>query len=456
MASVTTRPTNPSAPAAPALAVPLERGLVRTDLVLESVFAELRRRPAALLRVLGWSVRGRGHLARRLVSAGAFDAGALPYDEAVLAQARAAREEGRRVVLVARSTDRALAAVVAEQAGLFDAVYAPDSATGEGTVQVRARFERDERGAQAANTPGPSVLATTRAAVKALRPHQWVKNVLVFVPALLAHAFVRRVASEALWAFVAFSLCASSVYVVNDLLDLHADRAHERKRKRPFASGEVPLGVGLVMAPVLLAVSFALALLLSPAFAGVLGAYYAATVSYSFVLKRLALVDVLVLASLYTARMIAGSVAYRVAVSQWLLAFSLFFFLSLAFVKRYSEVHAMRTKGVEQAKGRGYRAVDLELLSSLGASAGYMSVLVLALYIQSADVSRLYAHADRLWALLPFLLYWISRVWLLAHRGQMHDDPIVFALRDKVSYVVAAIVMGVVGLAIGAHFTFGG
>jgi 4-hydroxybenzoate polyprenyltransferase len=176
----------------------------------------------------------------------------------------------------------------------------------------------------------------------------------------------------------------------------------------------------------------------------VLGGYYAATVAYSFVLKRLPMIDVLVLAGLYTTRVMAGSEAYQVPVSRWLLAFSLFLFLSLAFVKRYSEVFALRKKGVEEVQGRGYRSGDLELLSSTGSAAGYIAALVLALYIQSPDVSRLYAHPARLWAMLPLVLYWVSRVWLLAHRGQMHDDPIVFAVRDKVSYVIAAL-MVVVG-----------
>jgi 4-hydroxybenzoate polyprenyltransferase len=273
--------------------------------------------------------------------------------------------------------------------------------------------------------------------VKALRPHQWTKNLLVFVPALLAHSTQPEVWTRALWAFAAFCLCASSVYLINDLVDLDADRAHPSKRERPFASGTLPPRLGLWLAPVLLAAAFAVALPLPRAFAAVLGMYYLATLSYSLLLKRLVLVDVLLLAGLYTVRLIAGGAAYQVPLSQWLLAFALFLFLSLAFVKRYSEVQQIRREGASEAKGRGYRAGDLEQLSAFGSAAGYLSVLVLALYVHSEDVRRLYEHPARLWMMLPLLLFWISRVWLLAHRGELHEDPIVFALRDWPSYLVA-------------------
>ena len=273
--------------------------------------------------------------------------------------------------------------------------------------------------------------------MKALRPHQWTKNLLLFVPALLAHATQPEVWIRGWWAFAAFCLCASSAYVVNDLVDLDADRAHASKRLRPFASGALSPRLGLAIAPVLLAAAFGVALALPPAFAAVLGIYYLATLGYSLFLKRLVLVDVLLLAGLYTTRLIAGGAAYQVPLSQWLLAFSLFLFLSLAFVKRYSEVQAVRREGANETKGRGYRAGDLEQLAAFGSAAGYLSVLVLALYAHSDDVRRLYEHPARLWIMLPLLLYWISRVWLLAHRGQLHEDPIVFAVRDWQSYLVA-------------------
>lgn len=434
----------PSAPLSP-LIVPLE-SLVRTDVALEAAFAEVRRSPVSLVHLLVWRVRGRLYFGKRVAATGGFDAGALPYDDALIARLKDAKAEGRKVVLMAR-VERSLADAVAARLGFFDAVFAPEADAPNGAVEDRVRAEYP--GAEFVyGTPVPAS-SRARALLKSLRPHQWTKNALIFLPALLAHAAAREgTLVQALWGFAAFCLCASSVYILNDLLDLHADRAHHHKRSRPFASGALPLVVGLLFAPLLLAGAAGIALSVSREFAGVLGTYYAATLAYSFALKRVALLDVIVLAGLYTVRIIAGGVATGVPVSQWLLAFSMFIFLSLAFVKRYSEVDTMRKRGVAEAKGRGYRASDLEQLSSLGASAGFISVLVLALYVNSNDVTKLYAHPLRLLGMLPLFLYWISRVWLLAHRGQMHDDPIVFAIRDKVSYVIAALVALVVWSAI--------
>ncbi len=437
----------PASAGLPVLVVGLERTVVRTDLLLEAAFAEVRRSPTALARMAGWALGGRLKLGQRL--AAHFEPSALPYREELIERLRTERARGRRVVLVSNS-EGSLVDAVAAHLGVFDTVVAPRAAQSDLGESVSARLDRDfprhER-LEASADPSASI---ARAALKALRPHQWTKNLLVLVPAVLAHALQRgEVIGRGLLAFAAFSLCASSVYVLNDLLDLHADRAHHRKRKRPFASGSLPLGFGLVLAPALLAGALALSVaFLPPAFLVVLSVYYAATVAYSLVLKRLVIIDVLLLAGLYTVRMLAGAAAYDVRVSQWLLAFSLFIFLSLAFVKRYSELWVLRKSGVEESKGRGYRASDLEQLSSLGSAAGYLSVLVLALYVNSADVTRLYSHPERLWGILPVMLFWISRVWLLASRGQMHDDPIVFAIRDRASYAVAAIAAAIVWWAI--------
>ncbi len=409
------------------------RALVRTDLVLEAALAQVRRRPASLVSVLGWRLRGREALATHLASGGALDFASLPFHDEALQGLRAAKAEGREVVLRGGSNSE-LEVLLAAHLGAR--LEPPDSALANAVAEEVPHWAR------------PAARRRARAALRSLRPHQWVKNALVFLPPLLAHSVQPALWLKALLAFVAFSLCASSVYVLNDLLDLHADRAHARKRHRPFASGELPLGFGLWAAPVLLALSVAVAWALSPAFGGVLGAYYSVTVGYSLWLKRVALLDVLILAGLYTVRIIAGGVAAQVVVSEWLLGFSLFLFTSLAFVKRYSEVHALRREGRDEAHGRGYRAQDLELLQSLGASAGYLAVLVLALYVSSQDVTRLYLHPERLWALVPLMLYWVSRVWLLAHRGQMHDDPIVFAIRDRQSYAVALLAGACVWVAV--------
>jgi 4-hydroxybenzoate polyprenyltransferase len=419
--------------ALPALVVPLEGVLLRTDPLLDAALVEARRSPPLALRLVAGRIRGRAVAARMLARSRGIDPRLLAYDEPLLARLRQARDRGQTLVLVSQE-DSSLALSVAAHLGFFDAVIAPGPPDEE-NVQERVQRAFPSHEVARASTMGAG--RRLRALVRSLRPHQWTKNALIFVPALLAHATQPEVWFRALWAFAAFSLCASSVYVLNDLLDLHADRAHPSKKRRPFASGDLPLGIGMLLAPVLLGGAVALALALPPAFAAVLGIYYGSTLAYSLFLKRLALVDVLLLAGLYSLRLIAGGVAYEVPLSQWLLAFALFLFVSLAFVKRTSEIQMVRREGRQETAGRGYLAGDMELLSTLGAAAGYLSVLVLALYLNSEDVRRLYAHPARLWVMLPLLLYWISRVWLLAHRGQMHDDPIVFAIRDPPSYLVA-------------------
>lgn len=277
------------------------------------------------------------------------------------------------------------------------------------------------------------------ALVGALRAHQWVKNFLVFVPLLLAHrVFDAALVVSCLWAFAAWCLCASGVYLVNDLLDAEADRQHPYKKNRPVASGALGRGAAWALAPALVLPGLALAFLVLPASFGVmLAAYLVLTTAYTFLLKRLAVVDVLVLAGLYTLRVLSGGYAAGVEVSPWLLAFSMFFFLSLAFVKRYTELRS----AANGARRRSYTAEDTELLKSFGAASGYLSVLVLALYInQSREVTLLYRRPEALWLIGPCLLYWITRVWLLAHRGRLHDDPVVFTVKDPASYAVGALV----------------
>jgi 4-hydroxybenzoate polyprenyltransferase len=243
-----------------------------------------------------------------------------------------------------------------------------------------------------------------------------------------------------LLAFAAFSLCASAVYVINDVLDLASDRVHARKRNRPFASGALPISHGIAMAPALLLAAALIAAQLPIAFAATLVAYFAVTCLYSFWLKNQVIVDVLMLASLYTSRIIAGSAATEIVPSFWLLAFSMFMFLSLAIVKRYSEMLVVIQQNKTKAAGRGYVVSDLPVLVSLGSAAGYMAILILALYVNSPDLNGLYPRRWALWLVLPPLLYWISRVWMKAHRGEMHDDPVVFAATDKQSWVIAVLV----------------
>jgi 4-hydroxybenzoate polyprenyltransferase len=269
------------------------------------------------------------------------------------------------------------------------------------------------------------------------------------VPLLAAH-LLRHPGSllQALIAFIAFSLCASSVYLLNDLLDLEADRQHPRKRKRPFAAGDLSLLAGFAMAPCLLIAAIALAALLPQKFWLVLGTYYALTCAYSFGLKSLVLIDALALTGLYTLRIIAGAAAVAVPLSFWMLLFSVFLFLSLAFVKRFAELESLRRAQRLRAVGRGYHVEDISLLQSLGTASGYLSVLVLALYINSPEIQSLYSQPKLIWTLCVLVLYWVSRVWMTAQRGKMHDDPVVFALKDWQSLAIGALAAAAVFVAI--------
>lgn len=460
------------------LCVDLDGTLIRTDTLLESVLLMLKRNPLLLFMLPLWLLRGRACLKQQIARRVTLDAPSLPYNLEFLKYLTEEHRAGRRLVL-ATAADRRLALQVADYLALFSEVIASDGVhnlAGEhklqrlierfgpqqfdyaGNAAVDLSIWRQAAHAIVVHAPEriaarvPEVAAVRevfpaphagrhriRIFLKAIRIHQWVKNALLFVPLMTSHhwADVADVLRD-VYAFFAFSLCSSGVYLLNDLLDLEADRAHTTKCKRPLASGDLPLGAGMLAIPALFAGSAVIAgTLLPPSFGIALSAYLVLTMAYSFYLKQIALLDVLVLALLYTTRIAAGATAIHVVLSQWLLAFSMFLFLSLALVKRFSELREIRASDRHAAKGRGYLAADLEQLASLGAASGYISVLVLALYINSHQVMALYQHPKVLWLICPLILYWISRVWLLAHRGQMHQDPIVFALRDKASYSLA-------------------
>ena len=284
--------------------------------------------------------------------------------------------------------------------------------------------------------------------LQALRVHQWVKNLLIFVPALMAHQlFDPKVLLQSITAFFAFSTCASAVYLINDLVDLEADRRHPRKSKRPLASGRMSKATALVLIPILLLIPLLLWFGLSERFYIGLAVYFSCTVIYSFYAKKMAVVDILLLAGLYTVRIISGGLATGIPVSNWLLVFSMFIFLSLACVKRYSELSANGSVSDVKVPGRGYFPSDLAQLSQLGTASGYISVLVLGLYITSEEIHTLYGAPEYLWFIALALLFWISRTWLLAGRNELHDDPIVFAIKDPVSYLVAGLSMIIIILA---------
>jgi 4-hydroxybenzoate polyprenyltransferase len=281
------------------------------------------------------------------------------------------------------------------------------------------------------------------ALVRAMRPHQWVKNLLVFVPILLDHRLTQpEVVARGAVAFAAFSLAASGAYVLNDVLDLEADRSHPTKRHRPFASGALSSRAGYMLAPALIVTSLVVgAALVAPGFLALLLLYIGLTTAYSAYLKRVVVLDVLLLAGLYTLRVLAGITASGVRFSTWLLAFSTFLFLSLAFLKRHGELSTLAAHPAPVLRRRGYLPQDMEWLRTMGAASAYLAVLVLALYLNSDEVVKLYTKPAVLFLVCPLLLFWTSRMWLLAHRGQINEDPIVAAARDPSSYVVGVLVL---------------
>lgn len=286
--------------------------------------------------------------------------------------------------------------------------------------------------------------------LRAVRVHQWTKNALLFVPLVTSHRlWPPEWLPGGLVALAAFCACASGTYLINDLLDVEADRVHPTKRLRPLASGALGPGAALGLAVALIAGGLAVAAWLSVAYLGVVAAYLALTLAYSLVLKRVALLDVIVLATLYTLRVLAGHVVFGIAYSEWLLAFTVFVFLGLALVKRYSELLLLREVPAAAANRRGYHPRDVELVGYLGTSSTFIAVLVFALYINSGQVRELYRHPDVLWLALPVLLYWLARLWRIAHHGQMDADPVNFALRDPVSYGVGVLLAAILFAATG-------
>ncbi len=452
------------------LVVDLDGTLVRTDMLHESVLRIVRDKPLQLLHIPGWLVTGKAHLKQRLAGLTRFDADILPYDRALIDWLREQRAQGRRLVLCTAS-DRSIAQPIADHLALFDEVIASDGVRNlAGPHKAEALDTRFGSGAYdyAGNSHMDlAVWAHARRAVvvnasdglvnkvrgahdvervfpppqggfavwrRTLRLHQWMKNLLLFVPLLAAH----NLADIGNWlslllAFLAFSLCASSVYVANDLLDLESDRRHPRKSGRPFASGALAPVVGVILTPLLLVAGLVVATGVGGRFLPWLIAYFVITCGYSWLLKRLMIVDCLTLAILYTLRIVAGAAAADMPLSFWLLAFSVFLFLSLAFVKRYAELEVQLIKGHEKVHGRGYYTSDAPLVQSLGITSGYASVLVLALYLNSAAVLELYRTPEMMWGTIPVMLFWISWMWMQAHRGRMHDDPLVFAVKDKAS-----------------------
>ena len=471
-----------SASPLPHLYVDLDGTLIATDLLHESSLHLLRSAPLTALLIPGWLLRGKAFLKRQIAERVTLDASVLPYRPGMLDIIRKAREQGRRVVL-ATASDELLAASVARHLGVFDHVLASD---GKSNMSGRHKLEAIRadaaghpfsyagndhvdlkvwEGAQAAVVVSSSQglrkragaltsieqhvdvpKASLRNFLYGLRLHQWLKNLLVFLPLLpiigsVTHVMILAAVSM----FFAFSLCASAIYVFNDLLDLEADRHHHRKKKRPFAAGLIPISQAVPLALGLLLVSAVLAVLTLPPLAIVtLVAYVLLTTAYSTVLKRRMLVDVFALAMLYTMRILAGAAATQVEPSFWLLGFSMFMFLSLALAKRYVEIGEMRARAQVLVKGRAYIADDSTFILATGLASGQLSILTLSLYLNDPTIAQRYGHPYGLWLLCPLLLYWLVRIWLKAHRGELHDDPVVFAATDRISQIIVLASVGLI------------
>jgi len=450
-----------------ALVVDLDGTLCRTDTLHEAVLRLAATSPLQLLRLPAWLSEGRAGLKARIADKVVVDPATLPLNETVEDVLRSARAEGRPTALVSAADHRQVTQV-AEATGLFDEAYG--SAEGRNLKGAeKAAFLTTHFGEkkfdyigdsqadlpvwaaarqavtvqakpgvrQAAETANPDTthldppVGKAKAMLRALRPHQWSKNVLLFLPMLAAHDPSKLL--PVLMGFLAFCLTASAVYVINDLVDLPADRAHPRKRNRPFASGALSASTGAVMTLGLLACALILGLMTgNPLFIGTLVLYLLATFAYSLWLKRKLIVDVLMLAGLYTIRIIAGGAAAAVVLSPWMLGFSMFLFLALAAVKRQAELIDLMKTG-RASVGRAYEIDDLPILRGMAISAGQAAVLVLALYISSDTVQTLYGRSEILWLICPLLLYWLLRMVMKTHRGEMTDDPIVYAATDRIS-----------------------
>jgi len=464
------RPKSPELP----LAVDLDGTLVATDLLWESAFVLLKKNPLYLFLMPIWLFSGKAHLKQQIARRVVIDASLLPYRQVFLDYLRQEHANGRRLVLATAAAEP-LAQSVASELGIFEAVFATRGKNNLSSHR-KARTLTEHYGPKGFDYAGNDradiavfeaarnvvVVAPDRAAarfqkangsrlfeknaagikpyLKMLRVHQWLKNLLVFVPALLAHTiFFPDVLLATILAFIAFSAAASAIYILNDIVDLPLDRQHIRKRSRPFASGTLSIPFGLKVSALLLLIAATACFFLPPIFALVIGLYLVATTAYSLVLKRALLVDVICLAALYTLRLLGGTAATEIPLSFWLMAFAMFFFMSLALVKRYVELQHSTVTEKDRIAGRGYRPEDRDIVGQSGVASGFTAVVVLALYINSTAVQELYTYPWLIWPLVPIVLYIIIRVWILAHRKEMDDDPVVFLANDWRSQVMIAI-----------------
>ncbi len=462
-----------------ALFVDLDVTLIASDTLLESIVLLLKLYPLKIFSLIIWLFKGKAFFKDRVSKYKIPQADLLPYREEVLDFIKEEKEKGRKVYLLTAANQK-IADKVAHHLGCFAGAFGSTdkiNLSGEQKLkkvhQIVGHAKFDYIGNSKADTPiwekanktivvNPTtniknklkkfnniqIINTNRnikkikTLIKELRIHQWVKNSLLFLPITMAHQFTDvNLLVAVLWAFISFSFCASAVYVLNDLLDLETDRKHPTKKNRPLASGLISVKTSVLLIFLILLTSGFIAIkILSTAFLIILIVYVILTTAYSVILKQLMLIDVIVLGGLYTLRITAGSIASGVDISSWLLVFSMFFFLSLAFMKRYADLILMKQKNYNEIAGRGYHIDDLDLVQKSGITSGFVAMLVLALYINSDRVMELYKSPILIWFTLPVLLYWVMRMWMVTNRGEMTEDPIIYAIRDKTTYVVMIII----------------
>lgn len=467
------------------LAVDVDGTLLKTDLLHEAALQFVAHHPWETPRLVGWALSGKAALKAKLADRVDPVIATMPLREETLAVIREAQAEGRPVYL-ASASDRRYIEQLAERVGGIAGVFATDGVTNL-AGEAKARKLEEEFGPGGFDYAGdmPVDLAVWKSArralvvahssgfearvrksfpdaefiarprvrprpfIKALRVHQYAKNALIFLSMIAGHQLGVAAIIDSFLAFLCFCAAASSAYLINDLLDLPGDREHPRKRNRPIANGSLPIVSAVILGAALLPLSLAVAYLFLPlGFLAVLILYVVATLGYSLVLKRKVIVDVIMLAGLYTIRVLAGAAATDAAPSKWLLMFSLFLFLCLAIVKRCSELVQRRDAGKTKTVGRGYRVEDLAVLFPLAAAAATGAVFVVTLYTSSPEVMALYRHPIRMWLMCPILIYWTSRMLILSNRGQLHDDPVVFALTDRQSLLVGVLAAGVIAISV--------
>jgi 4-hydroxybenzoate polyprenyltransferase/phosphoserine phosphatase len=467
------------------LCVDLDGTLVKSDTLVDSLLVLLRSRPLKALALPVRMLEGRAAFKAYVTDEVTLDVAHLPYNRALLHYLQSEAAKGREIYL-ATGADVRLARRVADHLGIFAGVLGSDGATnliGHNKLErLRNHLPSEQFDYIGNDSPDLPLLAHSaepmianpslrlrvglrargiqparafkerthplKSFIAAIRVHQWAKNALIFLPLLLAHDLGLSRVLTTLLAFISFSLAASATYIVNDLLDIEADRRHRNKRQRPFAAGDLSALQGFAIIAVFLALSIVGASFIPAGFSLWLALYLVTTLAYTGYLKRIPLVDVLVLSGLYTTRLLAGSAATFTPISHWLAGFSFFLFLSLGIVKRFAELENLRASSLQPSNGRGYFLGDLEQLRSFGTASAYAAVVIFAIYISGSDVTKLYHSPGRLWLVVPLMILWLNRVWLLASRGELDEDPVVFAITDRMSLFIGIAAAAIVLLAI--------